>query len=126
MTVIDDPPLESLWSYLWLCHRGRHRAVKSVFLRRRFALTNRELIEATRTLNIQYPRPVCASTRGKCRGIFAARSPAELAEYSSDLKRRSLGIFQRMAAVDAILREFAGQTEFDFQTHDELQPAETT
>jgi hypothetical protein len=115
MTMVDAATLEGLWEYLWWHHRGRARAVKSSYLRRRFNLSNRELIEATRRLNIERGKPVCASTRGKWRGIFAARSPAELAEYAEDLRRRSLGIFERQAAIRRILARFEGQAEFDFE-----------
>ena len=106
--MVDDATLDSLWDYLWWHHRGRHKAVKSSFLRRHFNLSNRELIEATRTLNIERRKPVCSSTKGEYRGIFAARSPAELADYAADLKKRSMGIFERMAAINKILAAFEG------------------
>jgi len=115
MIVIDEPMLEDLWSYLWLCHRGRHKAVKSKVLCRRFACDNRTIIEAGRTLIIKYHRPVCASWWGKHRGIYAARSPAELADYHARLWVKNRGVFQRMSGVEVIMAEWAGQTEFDFE-----------
>jgi hypothetical protein len=90
-------------------HKGKDRAVIIRDLAEQFKISEREIRDCLRILNLK-GYPIMTSCHLPY-GVYWANNEKEIEDYLANLKSRATSIFQRMAAIDKIkTRDFlAGQ-----------------